>query len=119
MKFTFLPEEVRETGEKAFLRQDGNMTILSHFEFSSDLCLLLCSVGFDLSCDVPLGFDHEYDVPLGFDQECDVPLAFDQECDVPLDQNCDVPLGVFSENIAAYSRGFLAPYKDYPAAKVV
>ena len=39
MKFTFLPEEVRETGEKAFLRQDGNMTILSHFEFSSDLCL--------------------------------------------------------------------------------
>ena len=36
VKFTFLPEEVRETGEK---NRMGNMTILSDFLFSSDLCL--------------------------------------------------------------------------------
>ena len=36
VKFTFLPEEVRETGEK---NRMGNMTILSDFVFSSDLCL--------------------------------------------------------------------------------
>ena len=36
VKFTFLPEEVGETGEK---NRMGNMTILSDFVFSSDLCL--------------------------------------------------------------------------------
>ena len=39
VKFTFLPEEVRETGEKTLKDRMGNMTILSDFVFSSDLCL--------------------------------------------------------------------------------